>query len=88
MGTKKENKVFHWWNYSENMLSIEKFIVQIGKWIFVHGGLTPQILQYSFDEMNEVFQIGEERKKKQKKYLKLCMMTMIMVYFGRENLVI
>ena len=31
-----------------------KAIVQVGKWIFVHGGLTPQIaLQYSFDEMNE-----------------------------------
>ena len=31
-----------------------KAIAQVGKWIFVHGGLTPQIaLQYSFDEMNE-----------------------------------
>jgi hypothetical protein len=31
-----------------------KAIVQVGKWIFVHGGLTPSIaLQYSFDEMNE-----------------------------------
>ena len=31
-----------------------KSIIQVGGWIFVHGGLTPKLaLEYTFDEMNE-----------------------------------
>ena len=41
MDTKKEKSFSPGGIMVENMLSIEKSIVQVGKWIFVHGGLTP-----------------------------------------------